>query len=378
MNILIVMKTFGGGTGTFANDLLKLKLQDKACTFTIASLEKSSFAVNPGAPVSYFKNKSFYPERYSVAGYALVFLQEIRWLHSLVAFHKPDIILTVDSHCLILSGVVLLLRRKKIPVVATIHNNIRAVITHKVPSFLRSLIKSIIGHSLNHAQAVVCVSRALAEDVHHYFSLKKAPTVIYIGIGNSRSVDKIKPKTLSRRPILITVTRLAPQKDVGTTIKAFAKVLTHVQADLWIVGDGPDKAFYQSLCKKLSVPSVSFLGWRHDVPSLLKKADIFVFSSHWEGLSFGILEALSAGLPVVATDVPFGPREILGANKYGRLVPPKDSTALGGEIIRLLSDPLLYRRYGELSFKRSAVFTKEKMLQGYQSLLIGICGQSPR
>jgi glycosyltransferase involved in cell wall biosynthesis len=134
------------------------------------------------------------------------------------------------------------------------------------------------------------------------------------------------------------VARLDPIKDQATLIRAFAQVVKdYPRAELWLVGDGVraselcDLAIAQGIADR-----VVFWGPRNDVPELLGRMDVFAFStSRDEGFGIVLIEAMAAGLPVVASDVP-ACREVLGAGAAGLLVPPGDPAPLARAICALL------------------------------------------
>jgi glycosyltransferase involved in cell wall biosynthesis len=147
-------------------------------------------------------------------------------------------------------------------------------------------------------------------------------------------------------PLVISVGRLVPQKGYADLILAFANVVQgHPKARLLIVGDGP---LYDLLARKIKElglrENVKLLGSRNDVPRLLAASDLFVNSSHWEGLSVAILEAMAAGLPIVATNVSDTPRLVV--DNVGMVVPPQSSTALAEAISFFLRESALRKTYG--------------------------------
>jgi glycosyltransferase involved in cell wall biosynthesis len=113
---------------------------------------------------------------------------------------------------------------------------------------------------------------------------------------------------------------------------------------------------------------VIFTGIRQDVPNILGLLDVFVLPSLWEGLPIALLEAMAAGLPVVATAVG-GTPEVVVEGETGFLVPPRDPEALAEAILRLLREPDLRRRMGEAGRKRVAEhFSVEQMVQKTEAL----------
>jgi glycosyltransferase involved in cell wall biosynthesis len=174
---------------------------------------------------------------------------------------------------------------------------------------------------------------------------------------------------------LVTVGRLQAPKDTLTLVRALA-VLGRRSCEAVIVGDGPDRAAVESEVRRLGLDSVVRLaGVRDDVPELLATADLFVLSSRSEGLPLSILEAMAAGLPVVASSVG-GVPEVVVDGETGYLVPPGDPRSLAGAIERLLDDSALRRRLGAAGRIRVAerfdlASAQRAHLDLYRTLLAG-------
>jgi glycosyltransferase involved in cell wall biosynthesis len=126
---------------------------------------------------------------------------------------------------------------------------------------------------------------------------------------------------------------LTAQKDFPTLIHAFARVRESHNARLLILGDGDERSTLETLVKHLGLEQdVSMPGFILNPYPFMVHAALFVLSSRWEGLPGVLIEALYCGVPVIATDCPSGPREILADGKYGRLVPVGDPLALSQAI----------------------------------------------
>ena len=148
--------------------------------------------------------------------------------------------------------------------------------------------------------------------------------------------------------------RLTHQKDFSTLIRAVSKVLNETGVKLVIVGEGDDRADMEKLIRELGIhESCELPGFVGNPYSYLKNTDVFVLSSRWEGLPNALLQALAVGTPVVSTDCPSGPREILEHGRWGRLVPVEDVDAMASAIVegvngQIDSPPreLIEQRYG--------------------------------
>ncbi len=174
----------------------------------------------------------------------------------------------------------------------------------------------------------------------------------------------------SGQPVIGTVGRLDPVKDHATLIRAFSRVRsTCGDVTLLIAGDGPCKEDLQALVATLGLNEhVRFLGERHDIPGVLAAMDVFVLPSIAEGISNTILEAMAAGLPVVATRVGGNP-ELVEDGVNGILVPQGDSEALATAVATYLRDPHLLEVHGKSSRLRAVeAFGLERMRGAYANL----------
>jgi glycosyltransferase involved in cell wall biosynthesis len=154
-------------------------------------------------------------------------------------------------------------------------------------------------------------------------------------------------------PRIITVGRLAWPKDPQTLLDALGRLRKRTFAAV-IVGDGPQRPGAEARIRELGLASsVQILGARDDVPDLLARSDVFVLASRSEGGPISILEAMAAGLPVVASAVG-GVGELVQDGSTGLLAPAGDAGALAAAVQRLLDDPELRHRMGEAGRRRAA------------------------
>jgi L-malate glycosyltransferase len=166
-----------------------------------------------------------------------------------------------------------------------------------------------------------------------------------------------------------TVARLDPVKDIPTLIRAVAG---HHGAGaptiLLVIGDGSERAHLEAVARDIGVASsVRFLGHRDDARDLLAACDMYANSSISEGISLTILEAMAAGLPVVATRVG-GTPEIVDAS-CGRLVPSRDPDALTATLAALAEDATLRQALGrEARARVEQRFTLDRMVREYRDL----------
>jgi glycosyltransferase involved in cell wall biosynthesis len=163
------------------------------------------------------------------------------------------------------------------------------------------------------------------------------------------------------RRLVGNVARLAEQKDHRTLLEAAALV---PEADFVIAGDGE----LRGELERTAGPNVHFLGPRTDVPEILASLDVFAFPSLFEGLCLAVIEAQTAGVPVVATAVG-GIKETVVDRETGLLVPPRDPEALAAAIRRLLDHPGEAARLAAEARRRAVErYSEEKMVTGTLAL----------
>ena len=190
------------------------------------------------------------------------------------------------------------------------------------------------------ADEIVAVSRGVADDLAQVTGIpRQRIRVVY----NPVVMPELRTKAQApldhswfepgQPPVVLAVGRLAAQKDFPTLIRAFAQVRRTRPARLLILGEGEERPVLEALARELGLEQcVSLPGFVGNPYVYMAHAAVFVLSSRWEGLPTVLVEALYCGAPVVATDCPSGPREILADGLYGRLVPVGDAAALAEAI----------------------------------------------
>jgi glycosyltransferase involved in cell wall biosynthesis len=225
--------------------------------------------------------------------------------------------------------------------------------------------------------------------VRDFYVQRGIPADKWVIIPNG--VEPAPPSTLERRDVLAelglpaeavligAVNRLWPQKRIKDLIWA-ADLLKCVRDDvhLLIIGDGPQRWRLERYRDQVQISDrVHFLGQRDDVPQLLPHLACLWLASGYEGQSNAILEAMAAGVPVVATDIP-GNRDLVVHGETGFLVPVGDRGNLAGWTKQLLDDPELARRCGEAGRRRVASeFSIPRMIQRHVELYEQILAGTP-
>lgn len=246
------------------------------------------------------------------------------------------------------------------PIVATNHGS-RSSSRREYP--LLHLKKYVLRKKLDF---MVTVSKALEQFMKRRWGIPQDKiTTIYNPIIDERLLrmaDEVPPefKDFPDRIKILKVARLGTKsKDFRTLLTAFAIFRERYKdALLFIIGEGGGRDKIARWVEELGLKeSVFLLGSRLNPYPYMKYADIFVLSSFYEGLGMVIVEAMALGCPVVATDCPVGPRELIGDNENGILVPMKDPERMAEAMIRIIEDEELRRRIVENGKRKAQEFS---------------------
>lgn len=238
-----------------------------------------------------------------------------------------------------------------VPTVASLHN-VRIDKRPKglLPIQIRSGLEAYILRYI--ARQIIAVGYIVA-DTHRDRFFGKPIRVIPNAVDPAPSLSSAERTALRTEiagdpncPLLISVGRLVTQKGYGDLLTAFATLhQTHPSAVLAIAGNGSKWDELTTQIDRLGLNGqVKLLGFREDVPRLLAASDIFVNSSLWEGLPVAVLEAMAAGLPIVATNVGDVPKVVVEGT--GLVVPPKEPDTLAAAVGSLLDDPERIKCFG--------------------------------
>ncbi|MDQ5910638.1 MAG: hypothetical protein QG599_2735 [Pseudomonadota bacterium] len=181
-----------------------------------------------------------------------------------------------------------------------------------------------------------------------------------------RTSRRDSDKGISSPPLLCAIARLAPEKHLELLLDAFRLVRAAHPARLIILGDGPERATLEARIADWGLSdAVSMLGHHENIYPYLCRADLFIHTCQFEGFGYTLLEALACGTPVISTDCPYGPREILGNSEYGVLVPPDDPALLAAAISRLLAHPMERQALAAGGLKRARELSVQRMADAY-------------
>jgi len=222
---------------------------------------------------------------------------------------------------------------------------------------------------------LICCSNYIRQGVIEHFNVNESEAVtVYNGVAVESVAQRASKVTRNpEQPFTIgMVARLEGHKDQPTLIRA-ARLLKDqgFQFQVQLIGEGSRRSEYENLIWEEKVEDcVSLLGMRRDIPQLLGQMDLFVFSAKPdEGFGIALVEAMSAGVPIVATDVG-ACREVLEEGKLGTLIPPQDPEAMAQAIEKFINNPDIRMSKGEQAREKALnKFTIDNMAYQYARCL---------
>jgi len=247
----------------------------------------------------------------------------------------------------------------------------------------REYIFNLFNKLLKNTDAYSFISQGIYENLRDKIPQKEnifIPNAIDFKEIDSLKIEDIeeKYKTIFEKKVFITIGRLTEQKGQWILLEAFSKI--EDDANLVILGAGEKEVELKDLANKLGVEKrVFFLGFQKNPFKFLYNANIFVLSSLWEGFGNVIVEAMRCDLPVISTDCPSGPREILAPKsglrkrlnnenelgEFGILSPVNNSISLSKAMEEMLKDDKLFNRYNKQAIIRAESYSKDIVVESF-------------
>jgi len=244
---------------------------------------------------------------------------------------RPSALLSALNHANVVAAIAVALARTDTRLIVSEHNSISQSMTEEGGLKSRLMLRAM-SWTYGRAEKVVAVSNGVADDLRRLIGLPDEKVLtIYNPIVTEQMVERSREPVegFPKGRVAIAVGRLTKQKDYPTLLRAFALLDDAYQAKLVILGEGELRSELEGLVQDLGIADrVLMPGFVSNPYAWMRRADLFVMSSAWEGLPTVLVEAMACGTPVVSTDCPSGPAEILEGGKWGGLVPVGDHVAL--------------------------------------------------
>jgi glycosyltransferase involved in cell wall biosynthesis len=286
---------------------------------------------------------------------------------------QPAALLSAMDHSNIIALWANRLARVQARVVVSVHDTLSMSVKHS--NNRARLIPYIARWCYGWADGVVAVSRGVADNLSNTIKLpRERIRVIYNPVvvpELSQMAREPVEHTWFRDgglPVVLGAGRLTAQKDYPTLLRAFSLVIKARPARLLILGEGEERASLEAMVRDLGLKDVVDLpGFVKNPYAYMSKAAVFALSSAWEGFGNVLVEAMAVGTPVVATNCPSGPAEILENGKYGQLVKVNNAEAMAEGILAQLDRPT----NSEVLQHRAREFSYDEIADQYLELLHG-------
>lgn len=247
---------------------------------------------------------------------------------------------------------------------------------HRATGIRRRVIVMLVRVLYPYADKVVAVSHGVADDLGRSTGIPRDTITVLPNPVVTKNIDAMGQAPVHHAwlakdadvPVILAVGSLREAKDYPTLLRAFAEITTVVDARLIILGEGALRSDLQALLVELGIEErVSMPGFVENPFAYMTRASLFVLSSRREGLPGSLIQAMACGCPVISTDCPSGPREILDGGRYGRLLPVGDSESMAKAIIQSLDMPFPDKSCLK---QRAAIYSADNSVDQYLRVLL--------
>jgi glycosyltransferase involved in cell wall biosynthesis len=364
---------FGGAERTTATLLEKL---DKSIFDVLFVTKKDIFHPLPVERVMYIDDLGIH-----VGFNGLVSLvKDVRIMLRLIKRERPHVVFGMLHYACIILSITKIFLKDKVKIIISPRTPTKDAIKYYCRETIlgKPLWNFMVQFFCRHSDHIVVASKGLKQECIADYKAESNNVVVINNSVDAQSVGRLSMGSIGRDNtfdgfVISTAGRLVEEKDVDVLIKAFALLRKDLKAQLWIVGDGPDRPVLESLAAHLNVLNdIIFFGFQENPYKFINRSEIFVHTSRFEGFGNIILEAMACGVPVIATDCPFGPREIINNGEDGILVPVSDEKALAKELKMVLENNEARKRFVKNAHRRLLEFTPERMVRSYEDVFLNI------
>lgn len=291
------------------------------------------------------------------------------------SIENPDIVLGIMHYGALFVTVSKTLSFLKYNPVITIEGNISAYFkTINRPPTLKERL--LLKYCFKKAKGTIVPSEGVREDIISKYGANREKTfTIYNGIDIEKIKENAKAEIPHNKdcPWIVTACRLNSQKDFSTLLNAFSIIRKTLHAKLFIVGEGELRNDIIRLASELKINNdVILTGFLKNPFPYIAKADVFVLSSFFEGFGNVLVEAMALGIPVVSSDCPSGPSEIIENGVNGFLVPVEGVKEMACKCMEILNNFEIKRRFSDNGITRAEDFSIYTMGKKFGAFFINL------
>lgn len=301
------------------------------------------------------------------------FLGLINRLASVFRQEKPHVILSFLWYANVITILAKKLSMTHIPVILTVQNFMSKVLKDQRWGWIKQLMVRLLFPS---ASRVATVSKGVADDLVKNFKVSLSHICIIPNPIDIKKIKKLSSEELhhpwfdNQVPVIVSAGRLNRQKGFPLLLKAFARLQKEIPLRLIILGEGEERPTLESLISKLQLnPWVQLPGFIKNPYPYIKNSSIYVMTSLYEGFPVAMLEAMACGIPIVSTDCPSGPDEIITDGFNGLLVPVSNESELCSAISKILKDKAFGKRLSEKASLDIEKYSINQIVGKYEELM---------
>lgn len=233
-------------------------------------------------------------------------------------------------------------------------------------------IRPRLARALRSLDSLTTVSKSHAQLARELFELAAPPQIIpnFIDLArfSTAPAGRLNGQGGPFRPRIVHVSNFRPVKDTPAMARIFAGIRQHIEAELWLIGEGPDMDQVKAVLRQAGLEQdVRFWGLQNDVGAILSQADLLLMTSRAESFCLAALEAMACGLPVLATRVG-GLPEVVADGETGCLFPVDQPEVAVNLAVDLLSNPAQHRAMRRAALKRAARYSAHQIVPRYENL----------
>jgi glycosyltransferase involved in cell wall biosynthesis len=308
----------------------------------------------------------------NILALAIGFVRKISRLSSLIEKIGPDMVFSLLSSTNVTVILAKLVSRIHCGVIVSEHTHPSINLENEIYG---GITKKFMRYVYPKADTIIAVSEGIKQDLIKNFNLPDNKIAVIYNPVDLKEVRMRSQETVDHAwfhddiPVIVSAGRLTKQKGYPYLIKAFSVVRRSLPCRLMIIGEGEDKAQLIGMVRALGIDrDVEFLGFQKNPFQYMARSSLFVLSSLYEGFGNVIVEAMALGLPVISTDCPSGPAEIIDDKKNGILVAVRDENELAQAILNVLTDRELRVHLSSEAKRKAEVFALEKITKDYRRL----------
>ena len=367
MNIAIfIPKLYGGGAETHFVRLVPQLLRFHRIDLYVIDSSKVPLVTHPNLFVHVLPSKSS-----KFSSLVSIFLGAFHYLRS-INRAKPDVSIVVLKNPCICVSMWMRLFKRDYKTVFNIQNSLKPPLT-SILSLRYLLERFLLSAFVSNNDYILTISSGLKGELSRLFPKMNIHYIHNIGLPEDAPLQPKKQFNKKERNDvfeIISIGRLVQQKDYITLFRALSLLPSRLNYKLTILGSGPLlfrlSLYAKSLCL---LERINFQGFEKCPSQFLSKSDLFVLSSRWEGFGNVIVEAMSFGLPVIASDCPHGPGEIISSGSNGLLFKPNDPYELSDLILYAYDNYDICNTLGAAAFLRAQDFCAKSIASSYLSYL---------